>query len=116
MQDEMKTSPDQAAIPCTLVPCDEPARTLSALPTGVERHGKGLRISFTYAGERCREVVERGQNDELSIAIAGRIRQRVVDSIAADSFDYLKRFPDSATARRLSQSKVEQGSEFSSPS
>lgn len=106
MQDEMKTPPGQAAIPCTLAPCGEPARALSALPKGVERHGKGLRISFMYAGERCREIVESGQIDELSIAIAGRLRQQVVDSIAAGSFDYLKRFPDSVTAQRLSKSKV----------
>lgn len=117
MQDEMKAPPFPLAIPRAMVPSDEPlARALSALPTGVERHGKGLRISFMYAGERCREIVERGQNDALSIAIAGRIRQQVVDSIAAGSFDYLKRFPDSATARRLAQSKVEPDSEFSSPS
>jgi integrase len=116
MQDEMKTQPAPVAIPCTLAPCDEPSRALSALPKGVERHGNSLRISFRYAGERCREIVERDQNDTLSIAIAGRIRQQVVDSIAAGSFDYLKRFPDSATARRLSQSKVEQDGELSRPS
>lgn len=86
----------------------EPASALSALPRGVERHGKGLRISFMYGGMRCREIVEFGQVDALSIAMAGRLRQQVIDAIAAGTFDYLKRFPESATARHLSKSKVEQ--------
>jgi len=54
-----------------------------------------------YRGKRCREVVERGQFDELSIAMAARLRQQVVDAIAEGRFDYQKRFPDSTTAKRM---------------
>jgi len=61
-----------------------------------------------YRGKRCREVVERGQFDELSIAMAARLRQQVVDAIAAGRFDYSKRFPDSTTAKRLLAMKVGQ--------
>lgn len=105
MKNDMKRPPVPSSTPHRL---DHAVRALPALPTGVERHGKGLRISFMYGGVRCRETVEHGHLDDLSIAIAGRLRQQVVDAIAAGSFDYLKRFPESATARRLSKSKVVQ--------
>jgi len=61
-----------------------------------------------YRGKRCREVVERGQFDELSIAMAARLRQQVVDAIAEGRFDYSKRFPDSTTAKRLLAMEVAQ--------
>lgn len=61
-----------------------------------------------YRGKRCREVVERGQFDELSIAMAARLRQQVVDAITEGRFDYSKRFPDSTTAKRLLAMEVGQ--------
>jgi len=82
--------------------------TPSPLPPGVERHGRSLRINFMYRGKRCREVVERGQFDELSIAMAARLRQQVVDAIAAGRFDYSKRFPGSTTGKRLLAMEVGQ--------
>lgn len=82
--------------------------TPSPLPPGVERHGRSLRINFMYRGKRCREVVERGQFDELSIAMAARLRQQVVDAIAEGRFDYQKRFPDSTTAKRMLEKEVGQ--------
>lgn len=66
-----------------------------------------------YCGVRCREIVERGEIDDLSIAIAARLQQQVVESIASGNFDYLKRFPDSKTAQRLSQTEAGQARKMS---
>ncbi len=81
----------------------------TTLPSGVERHGKTLRIHFMFRGQRCREIVERGVIDDVAIAIAGRMREQIVDAIAAGRFDYLQRFPSSPMAHRLARQPDGQG-------
>lgn len=41
-----------------------------------------------YNGIRCREIVSRGDVDELSIALAVRLREQVLKAIANGQFDY----------------------------
>lgn len=68
------------------------ALSLVALPPGVERHGNALRINFNYKGVRCREIVARGQVDDVDIIMAGRQRDKVVRAIAAGTFNYFQSF------------------------
>ena len=87
------TSPEQASHK----PC---------LPAGVERHGKSLRITFSYGGKRCREIVARDNLDEFSIALAARFRGQVLEAISTGRFDYGVFFPESRQAKIMNQEQV----------
>lgn len=98
----------------TAEPASIAAMNPIALPPGVEIHGKALRINFTYQGIRCREIVAREQIDRVAIIMAGRQRDQIVRDIKAGTFDYQKHFPESKTAQRLYEAKVDQGNGISS--
>lgn len=87
------TSPEQASHK----PC---------LPAGVERHGKSLRITFSYGGKRCREIVARDNLDEFSIALAARFRGQVLEAISRGRFDYRAFFPESRHAQAINQEQT----------
>lgn len=77
-----------------------------SLPEGVEQHGKALRISFMYNGERCREIVSRDNLDEFSIALAARFRGQVLEAISRGRFDYRAFFPESRHAQAINQEQT----------
>ncbi len=85
------------------ITASEPATQRSCLPSGVERHGKALRVTFRYEGKRRREIVCRDRVDEISIAVAARVRGQVLEAIAKGQFDYRVFFPDSRYAKSLNQ-------------
>ncbi|ENY6786868.1 DUF3596 domain-containing protein [Providencia rettgeri] len=63
-------------------------------PTGVEVHGKSLRISFTYKGKRVRETLgipDTPKNRKL----AGELRTAICYKIKTGAFDYSVEFPES---------------------
>ena len=85
------------------ITASEPATQRSCLPIGVERHGKSLRITFMYEGKRHRHVVSKEGFDEVSIALAARLRGQVLEAIAKGQFDYRVFFPNSRLAKSLNQ-------------
>lgn len=93
-------------LPSTLAPIVEARQPTSPrLPQGVELRGNTLRICFTFEGERCREIVCHGDVDDLSIALAERLRGQVLNAIATGRFDYQVYFPDSRRAKALLQAQ-----------
>ncbi len=63
-------------------------------PTGVEVHGKSLRISFTYKGKRVRETLgipDTPKNRKL----AGELRTAICYKIKTGAFNYAIEFPES---------------------
>ncbi|WP_171016532.1 Arm DNA-binding domain-containing protein [Pseudomonas sp. D(2018)] len=88
------TTTDTGTAPRLLTDVTTLPRTLLA---GVEIHGRSLRISFTFQGQRCREVVERS-TDAAAQARAGHLRAQVLQAIQAGTFCYRSFFPDSPRA------------------
>jgi len=63
-------------------------------PTGVENHGKSLRIWFIFKGKRVREnlgVPDTAKNRK----VAGDLRMAVCFAIRMGNFDYASQFPNS---------------------
>ncbi|HIE3104077.1 TPA: Arm DNA-binding domain-containing protein, partial [Klebsiella pneumoniae] len=63
-------------------------------PTGVENHGKSLRIWFIFKGKRVREnlgVPDTAKNRK----VAGELRTSVCFAIRMGTFDYAAQFPNS---------------------
>lgn len=77
-----------------------------ALPTGVELHNGKLRISFTYRGVRCREVLKGWASTPANIKKAGHLRALIVSEIQMGEFDYARRFPDSKAVQKFTSTKV----------
>lgn len=73
---------------------------LLANTQGVERHGKGMRITFHYRRKRCREVLNIPVT-KANIRHAARLREAILHEIAIGTFDYAKHFPDSKIAIRF---------------
>lgn len=71
-------------------------------PTGVELHNGKIRISFTYRGIRCREVLKGWAATSGNIKKAGNLRASIVGDIQLGQFDYAARFPDSKALRKFS--------------
>lgn len=64
---------------------------------GVEARGGGIRITFLYRGERCRETLSIPPT-EKNLIFAEAKRGQIRTEIALGTFDYAKHFPQSRRA------------------
>ena len=64
-------------------------------PSGVEIHGRWLRIVFPYRGMRCREPIKGLAITKANINFAKNKRAAILHEIGIDRFDYANHFPDS---------------------
>ena len=74
------------------------------LPAGVtlrthESGSQSIQIAFSFQGRQCRETLRGRKVTKTNIKLAGDLVARIRSEIAADEFDYLKRFPKSKRAR-----------------
>lgn len=74
-------------------------------PTGVELHNGKIRITFTYRGIRCREVLQGWVITAGNIKKAGNLRAVIVSEIQLGTFDYAARFPESKSLKKFSSKK-----------
>ncbi|MCU6666297.1 tyrosine-type recombinase/integrase [Silvania hatchlandensis] len=74
-------------------------------PTGVELHSGKIRITFTYRGVRCREVLRGWLATSGNIKKAGNLRAVIVSEIQLGTFDYASRFPESKALKKFSSTK-----------
>lgn len=74
-------------------------------PTGVELHNGKIRITFTYRGIRCREVLRGWVVNSSNIKKAGNLRAVIVSEIQFGQFDYAARFPESKALKKFSSPK-----------
>lgn len=74
-------------------------------PTGVELHSGKIRITFTYRGTRCREVLRGWSVTAGNIKKAGNLRAVIVSEIQLGTFDYAKRFPESKALKKFSSTR-----------
>jgi len=74
-------------------------------PTGVELHNGKIRITFTYRGIRCREVLQGWSVTNANIKKAGNLRASIVGEIQLGNFDYATRFPESKSLKKFSISR-----------
>lgn len=74
-------------------------------PTGVELHNGKIRITFTYRGIRCREVLRGWVVNNSNIKKAGNLRAVIVSEIQFGQFDYAARFPESKALKKFSSTK-----------
>ncbi|WP_320727785.1 site-specific integrase [Enterobacter sp. 118C5] len=74
-------------------------------PTGVELHNGKIRITFTYRGIRCREVLRGWVINSSNIKKAGNLRAVIVSEIQFGQFDYAARFPESKALKKFSSTK-----------
>lgn len=75
-------------------------------PTGVENHGKSLRIWFIFKGKRVREnlgVPDTAKNRK----VAGELRTSVCFAIRMGTFDYAAQFPNSPNLKTFGICKKE---------
>lgn len=70
-------------------------------PTGVELHSGKIRITFTYRGVRCREVLRGWSVTSGNIKKAGNLRAVIVSEIQLGQFDYAERFPESKALKKF---------------
>lgn len=75
-------------------------------PTGVEIHNGKIRITFTYRGTRCREVLRGWVVNNANIRKAGNLRALVVSEIQLGQFDYALRFPESNAVKKFTSTRV----------
>lgn len=76
---------------------------LEKLPSGVEIHGNQVRITFMFAGKRCREPVSGvAKINKSAIAYAENKRKVVLTEIREGRFDYASHFPASKNAALFS--------------
>jgi len=74
-------------------------------PTGVELHNGKIRITFTYRGIRCREVLRGWLVSNSNIKKAGNLRALIVSEIQMGAFDYAQRFPESKALSKFGTTK-----------
>lgn len=74
-------------------------------PTGVELHNGKIRITFTYRGIRCREVLRGWQTTNSNLKKAGSLRAVIVSEIQLGQFDYAQRFPESKALSKFGSTK-----------
>lgn len=77
-----------------------------SLPTGVEIHNGKIRITFTYRGKRCREVLKGWINSPANIKKAGNLRALFFSEIQMGEFDYARRFPESKAVQKFTSTRV----------
>ena len=77
-----------------------------SFPTGVEIHNGKIRITFTYKGKRCREVLKGWVNSPANIKKAGNLRALIVSEIQLGQFDYARRFPESKAVQKFTSTLV----------
>lgn len=70
-------------------------------PTGVEIHNGKIRITFTYRGIRCREVLRGWVTSNGNIKKAGNLRALIMSEIQMGTFDYGDRFPESKAIKKF---------------
>ncbi|MGL4750982.1 MAG: Arm DNA-binding domain-containing protein [Aeromonadaceae bacterium] len=68
--------------------------------TGLEVHGKKLRINFTYKGVRCREVLDLPIT-KANVKFAANKLATIKHEIAINTFNYASHFPNSGTAEKF---------------
>ncbi|GAB6263947.1 tyrosine-type recombinase/integrase [Photobacterium sp. R1] len=68
------------------------------LPSGVEIHGKSLRISFSHNHQRCRETLNLRPTKQNIKFAAGKLAA-IKHEIAIGSFNYAEHFPNSSKAQ-----------------
>lgn len=78
---------------------------------GVEQHGTTLRVSFSYKGERCRELTG-WEPTPANWARAAKLRAEVKRAIRAGTFDYATFFPNSKHVRTRSKLFVDVAQEW----
>lgn len=71
------------------------------LPRGVHINGKKLMIEFVFRGIRCRETLINLESTKSNIKLAERKRQRILDEIAHNQFDYAFHFPSSNNLKKF---------------
>lgn len=69
---------------------------------GVEQHGTTLRVTFSYKGERCRELTG-WEPTPANWARAAKLRAEVKRAIRSGTFDYATYFPNSKHVRTRSK-------------
>lgn len=74
-------------------------------PTGVELHNGKIRITFTYRGVRCREVLRGWVVSNGNIKKAGNLRALITSEIQMGTFDYGGRFPESKAIKKFGTTK-----------
>ena len=74
-------------------------------PTGVELHCGKIRITFTYRGVRCREVLRGWLVTSGNIKKAGNLRAVIISEIQLGTFDYSERFPESKALKKFSSTQ-----------
>ncbi|HDI3034268.1 site-specific integrase [Cronobacter turicensis] len=77
-----------------------------SFPTGVELHNGKIRISFTYRGTRCREVLKGWSPTPANIKKAGNLRAMIVSEIQLGQFSYAQRFPESKSVKKFTSTRV----------
>ncbi|SAF45762.1 site-specific integrase [Enterobacter kobei] len=77
-----------------------------SFPTGVELHNGKIRITFTYRGKRCREVLKGWIASPANIKKAGNLRALIVSEIQMGEFDYARRFPESKAVQKFTSTRV----------
>ena len=66
---------------------------------GIEARGKGIRVTFRWNGERCRETLKIPAT-EKNLRFAELLRSQILYEIQIGTFDYGKHFPNSIRARQ----------------
>ena len=72
--------------------------------TGIEIHGKSIRIVFMWRKRRCRETLGLPVT-KANIKHAAQLRAAVLHDIKMGKFDYAQHFPDSPQAGNYSSSR-----------
>ncbi|WP_257805850.1 site-specific integrase [Enterobacter ludwigii] len=75
-------------------------------PTGVEIHNGKIRLTFTFRGKRCREVLKGWMVTPANIKKAGNLRALIVSEIQLGEFDYARRFPESKSVKKFTSTRV----------
>lgn len=78
---------------------------------GVEQHGRTLRVSFTYEGQRCRELLG-WEPTAANWARAAKLRAEIQRAIRLGTFQYVAFFPDSKRGRTRSHLFVDVAQEW----
>lgn len=71
---------------------------------GVSARGNRIQISFTFNGERCREVWPKEPTDK-NLKEAHQFRETILTQITLGVFDYERTFPNSAKAQQMSPNR-----------
>lgn len=77
-----------------------------SFPAGVENHNGKIRITFTYRGKRCREVLKGWVISPANIKKAGNLRALIVSEIQMGEFDYARRFPESKAVQKFTSTRM----------